>query len=173
MKLLLLILVLLIIWVIYTVNKFIYLTKCIERSKAVVDVFLKKRYDLIPNLVEAVQGYAKYERNTLEEVTRLRNSFNENINEDDGEKLNRHYKHLLATIEDYPNLRSSENFMELEENLEKLESELQAARRIYINDITTYNTKVESIPTNIIAYIFRFKSHPFPKFEIEEINIHF
>jgi len=169
----LIILFILIVWIIYTINKCIYLTKCIERSKSVVDVFLKKRYDLIPNLVEAVKGYTVFEKGTLEEVTRLRNNFNEKVNEEAGEKLNNHYKDLLAVVEAYPDIKSSKNFMELQENLEKLESELQAARRIYINDITTYNTYVESIPINVIASIFKFKSHPFPKFEIEEINIHF
>lgn len=128
---------------------------------------------MIPNLLEAVKGYAVFEKGTLEKVTRLRNNFNEKVNEDDGEKLNKHYKELLAVVEAYPDIKSSDNFIELQENLEKLESELQAARRIYINDITLYNTYIESIPINIIASIFKFKSHPFPKFEIEEINIHF
>ena len=164
---------LIIIYLIYAINKFVYLKKRIERSKATIDVFLKERFDLIPNLVECVKGYMNYESNTLEHITNLRNSFREQVSEDAGNQLNQYYKGLLATVEKYPELKASESFMNLQKNLEKIESEIAAARRIYINDITNFNTKVASFPTNLIAKIFHYKEFSYPLFETEEIKIQF
>ncbi len=163
----------LIIWIIYTINRFIYLKRRIDRSKSLIDVYLKNRFDLIPNLVEVCKGYSNYEKNTLTEITKLRNNYDKNNDEVSGEKLNDHYKKLIALIEAYPELKASENFLNLQKSLEKVESEIAAARRIYINDITRYNTLTKSIPSNIIAKILSYNEFQYPVLETEEVNIKF
>ena len=167
------ILAVIIIWFICTLNKFIYLRRRIDRSKSLIDVYLKNRFDLIPNLVECCKGYSNYEKNTLTEIDKLRSSYEKNNDEESGEKLNNHYKKLVALIENYPELKASENFLNLQKNLEKVESEIAASRRIYINDITRYNTLTKSIPANIIAKIFNYEELSYPILETEEIKINF
>ena len=165
--------VFIVLYVIIIFNNLIDLNKRVERSRSVIDVYLKKRYDLIPNLVEVVKGYCKYEKETLERITLIRNDFSNNYSEKNGNELNNYYKELLATLEAYPEIKAGDSFMSLQKNLVKVEDELQAARRIYINNITTFNTKVESIPSNIIAKILRYKTIEMPKFIVEDININF
>ena len=167
------ILAVIIIWFICTLNKFIYLRRRIDRSKSLIDVYLKNRFDLIPNLVECCKGYSNYEKNTLTEIDKLRSSYEKNNDEESGEKLNNHYKKLVALIENYPELKAGENFLNLQKNLEKVESEIAASRRIYINDITRYNTLTKSIPANIIAKIFNYEELSYPFLETEEIKIKF
>lgn len=167
------ILAVIIIWFICTLNKFIYLRRRIDRSKSLIDVYLKNRFDLIPNLVECCKGYSNYEKNTLTEIDKLRSSYEKNNDEESGEKLNNHYKKLVALIENYPELKAGENFLNLQKNLEKVESEIAASRRIYINDITRYNTLTKSIPANIIAKIFNYEELSYPILETEEIKINF
>ena len=162
-----------IIWFICTLNKFIYLRRIIDRSKSLIDFYLKNRFDLIPNLVECCKGYSNYEKNTLTEIDKLRSSYEKNNDEESGEKLNNHYKKLVALIENYPELKAGENFLNLQKNLEKVESEIAASRRIYINDITRYNTLTKSIPANIIAKIFNYEELSYPILETEEIKINF
>lgn len=162
-----------VLYLILTINQFVYLKKRIERSKAVVDVFLKKRYDLIPNLVEIVKGYIKYEKDTLIEINKLRNSFNSLLDKESEERLNEYYKRYLAVIEDYPEIKANANFLDLQKNLSKVESEIQASRRIYINDITNYNTKIQKFPNNLLANIFGFNAFELPLFESEDIKINF
>ncbi|MBE6154573.1 MAG: LemA family protein [Firmicutes bacterium] len=166
-------LAILLIYIISTINSFVYLKKRIDRSKSLIDVYLKKRFDLIPNLVETVKGYTKYEKKTLEEITKLRENFNELKDEESGNKLNEHYKKILAVVEAYPEIKASENFLNLQKNLEKVESEISASRRIYISDITNYNTKVETFPNNILASIFKHRTIELPLYESEEIKINF
>ncbi len=162
-----------IIWFVYVLNRFIYLKKRIERSKSVIDVFLKERFDLIPNLVECCKEYSNYEKNTLTEITKLRNRYEKNNDEKSGEKLNDYYKRLIALIENYPELKVSENFLNLQKSLEKVESEIAAARRIYVNDITNYNTLVRKIPSNLVAKMFKYQEMDYPLLETEEIKIKF
>ena len=166
-------LVLVILYFIYFVNKVIYLSKRVERSKSVIDVYLKKRYDLIPNLVNIVKEYTKYESETLERITSLRESFDKSNDLADATELNNIYKDLLLRIEKYPDIKASENFLHLQKTLVKVEDELQAARRIYINDITNYNTKIETFPGNMLSKIFKYKKEDLPKYITEEININF
>ena len=166
-------LVLVILYFIYFVNKVIYLSKRVERSKSVIDVYLKKRYDLIPNLVNIVKEYTKYESETLEKITSLRESFDKSNDLADATELNNIYKDLLLRIEKYPDIKANENFLHLQKTLVKVEDELQAARRIYINDITNYNTKIETFPGNMLSKIFKYKKEDLPKYITEEININF
>lgn len=164
---------LVILYFIYFVNKVIYLSKRVERSKSVIDVYLKKRYDLIPNLVNIVKEYTKYESETLEKITSLRESFDKSNDLADATELNNIYKDLLLRIEKYPDIKANENFLHLQKTLVKVEDELQAARRIYINDITNYNTKIETFPGNMLSKIFKYKKEDLPKYITEEININF
>lgn len=156
--------VLLIILAMY--NNLIKLRNKVNQSKSGIDVYLNQRFDLIPNLVECVKGYSKHETELFENVAKLRTIYNENKNLDNASKLNNTLNKLLAVAESYPDLKASEQFLNLQHNLVKIESQLQAARRIYNNDVTTYNTKIQTIPSNIIANIFGFKLAEL--FQIEE-----
>lgn len=167
------ILVIIVLLIMSTINSIIRLKNRIKRSQTGVDIHLKKRFDLIPNLVEVVKGYAKYEQSTLEEIARLRSIFQNNPDTETGNKLNEHYKQMIAVIERYPDLKASENFLQLQKTLTKVESEISAARRIYVNDITRYNTKIQSFPTNVLASIMGYKPYELPRYESEEVNIKF
>lgn len=158
--------IILVIWIAASYNKFIHLAQKVNQSAGTIDVYLKQRFDLIPNLVETVKGYAKYEENILEKIAELRTEYANNNNQDMGlsAELNNRYNQLLAVVENYPELKANENFLNLQKQLSKVESQLQAARRIYNSDVTVYNTKVHSVPSNIIAGIFGFK--PASLFEI-------
>lgn len=147
-------------------NKLIKLRNKVNQSKSGIDIYLNQRFDLIPNLVECVKGYSKHETELFENVAKLRTIYNENKNLDNASKLNNTVNKLLAVAESYPDLKASEQFLNLQHNLVKIESQLQAARRIYNNDVTTYNTKIQTVPSNIIANIFGFKLAEL--FQIEE-----
>jgi len=166
----------LVIWIMSSYNKFVHLAQKVNQSAGTIDVYLKQRFDLIPNLVETVKGYAKYEKEVIEKITELRAEYtnNNNSNMSVSAELNNRYNQLLAVVENYPELKANESFLNLQKQLSKVESQLQAARRIYNSDVTVYNTKVHSMPSNIIAGIFGFK--PASLFEIqaherENVNI--
>lgn len=168
--------VILVIWIASSYNKFVHLAQKVNQSAGTIDVYLKQRFDLIPNLVETVKGYAKYEENVIQKITELRAEYtnNNNANMAVSAELNNRYNQLLAVVENYPELKANESFLNLQKQLSKVESQLQAARRIYNSDVTVYNTKVHSVPSNIIAGIFGFK--PASLFEIqvherENVNI--
>lgn len=157
MKVLLIIIVVLIIGVIWIYNSIINLRKNIDRSKSGIDVYLQQRFDLIPNLIEVTKSYAKYENKVLEKIANLRKKYKETFNFEIGNELNYEFNNIMAVIENYPELKASEQFLNLQKALIKIESQLQAARRIYNNDVTKYNTKITIFPSNIIASIFNFK----------------
>ena len=168
--------VILVIWIASSYNKFVHLAQKVNQSAGTIDVYLKQRFDLIPNLVETVKGYAKYEENVIQKITELRAEYanNNNANMAVSAELNNRYNQLLAVVENYPELKANESFLNLQKQLSKVESQLQAARRIYNSEVTVYNTKVHSVPSNIIAGIFGFK--PASLFEIaaherENVNI--
>lgn len=152
--------------ILFTYNKLIRLKNKINQSKSGIDVYLNQRFDLIPNLVECVKGYAKHENEIFENIAKLRTTYNETKKLDDASKLNNTLNNILAIAENYPELKASEQFLNLQRNLIKMESQLQAARRIYNNDVTNYNIKIQSVPTNIIANLFGFKEEEL--FQIEE-----
>ena len=147
-------------------NKLIKLKNKVNQSQSGIDVYLNQRFDLIPNLVECVKAYSKHESEIFENIANLRTIYNENKNLDNASKLNNTLNKLLAIAEAYPDLKASEQFLNLQHNLVKIESQLQAARRIYNNDVTNYNTKIQSVPSNIIASLFGFKAAEL--FQIEE-----
>ena len=140
-------------------NKLIKLKNNVKKSKANIEIYLNKRFDLIPNIVECVKTYSKYENETLENIVSLRNNYNEqkNINIKDAENLNNSLNRLLAIVESYPELKANENYMNLHNELRNIEDELEISRIKYNDEVTKYNTKVETIPSNLIASIFGFK----------------
>ena len=159
----------LLLFIIITYNSIIHLKKKVEQSSSTIEVYLKQRFDLIPNLVETVKEYAKYESETLENVTKMRKNYLDNTsNLDEGAKLNNECNKIVFLSEKYPELKANENFLNLQKSLSKMESQLQAARRIYNSDVTIYNTKIYSFPSNIVAKIFGFKEAKL--FEIETIE---
>lgn len=150
--LILILLILLIVIVYVTIyNRIKSLKNKVDQSKSGIDVALNKRFDLIPNLVECVKGYAKHEEKVLTEVTAEREAYQKNNSIENGARLNRKCGQILALAEQYPDLKASNQFLELQSALQKTESELSAARRLYNSDATMYNTEIQKIPTNIVA----------------------
>jgi len=141
----------------------------VEEAWSGIDVQLRFRHDLIPNLVETVRGYAGHERNLLEELTRLRADAGRSGDPADTEEAETHLtetlRRLFAVTEAYPELKASENFLKLQEQLVEIEDRIQMARRYYNGSVRDYNTLVESFPSNLAAGLFGFDERDF--FEIE------
>ena len=158
------IVVILVIFVISSYNGFIKLKNKCEEAFATMDVYLKKRYDLIPNLVETVKGYAAHEKETLEKVIAARNAAQGAQTIEDkiaGENaLQGTLKSLFAVAEGYPELKANTNFLDLQEQLKKIEDDIANARKYYNAVIKEFNTKCEVFPSNIIAGLFHFERKP-------------
>ena len=159
------IIVLILFWLIVTFNKMIKNRKKAIQSQGGIDVYLQQRFDLIPNLIEVVKGYKNYEQDILENITKLRSEFYETKNMETANQLTKEYNSIMAVIENYPDLKASEQFLRLQKTLVKVESQLQAARRIYNYDVTIYNTQISTFPNNIIAKMFNFKEMKLFKLE--------
>lgn len=161
-------LIILCIWILATYNSLIKLKNQVKQAESGIDIYLNQRFDLIPNLVECVKGYTKHEKDIIENVTNMRTNYMQGAknNIKVAENLNNSMNKLIAVAEAYPELKASEQFLNLQKNLTKIESQLQAARRIYNNEVTNYNTKISTVPTNIIASMFAFKEADL--FQIEE-----
>lgn len=138
----------------------------VEQTRKGIDIYLKQRFDLIPNLVETVKGYKNYESEILEKLVSIRSQANKDNVITDKARLNDEYNKIIAIVENYPELKANESFLNLQKQLAKMESQLQAARRIYNVEVTEYNTKVATIPTNIVAKMFGFTMEKL--FEINE-----
>lgn len=149
------------LWLIAAFNGFVTLKNRAKEAFSDIDVQLKRRYDLIPNLVETVKGYATHERELLEKVTQARASAMsaQGMKEKAGaeNQLSETLKSLFAVSENYPDLKASTNFLELQRELADTEDKIQAARRFYNTNVRDLNIKVESFPDNIIANSFGFK----------------
>lgn len=160
----LVILVLAVIWLVSSYNGFIKLRNKSEEAFSAMDVSLKKRYDLIPNFVETVKGYAKHESQTLEAVIRARNTAmgastpEQKIAGDNA--LAGTLKSMFALAENYPDLKANQNFRSLQEQLAGIEEEIAGSRRYYNGVVNKYNTKTEMFPGSIVAGIFGFKRKP-------------
>ena len=170
---LLVVIALVVIWAIFAYNRFIRLQNHAEEAWSDIDVQLRRRYDLIPNLVDTVKGYAKHEQETFQNVTEARTqAMNAEQSGDPAQAaeaenmLSGALKSLFAVAENYPDLKASENFQELQRELSDTENKIQAARRFYNTNVQKLNTAVESFPANIIAGLFNFGEREY--FEIEE-----
>jgi LemA protein len=160
-KIFIIIAVVIVIWLISTYNRLVALRNRAKEAWADIDVQLKRRYDLIPNLIETVKGYVAHERELFEKVTEARTrAMGAKDVKEKGEAenaLSQTLKSLFAVAENYPNLKASENFLELQRELRDTEDKIQAARRFYNSNVRELNIKIESFPANIIASIFGFQ----------------
>ena len=162
--------ILILFWAISVYNKLIALRNRVKDQWAQIDVQLKRRFDLIPNLVETVKGYTKHESETLEAVIKARNTYvSATLPEDqmkaDGE-ITKAISKLFALTESYPELKANTNFQALQQELTETESKIASARQFYNDTVMVYNNKVAMVPSNIIASLFRFEKEAF--FEANE-----
>jgi len=164
------VLIVLVLWVIFVYNRLITLRNRSKEAWSDIDVQLKRRYDLIPNLVETVKGYAAHEKELFEKVTEARSkAMGAQSMKDKAQAenvLSSTLKSLFAVAENYPQLRAAENFLELQKELSDTENKIQAARRFYNANVRDINIQIEKFPANVVASMFGFKQMEF--FETEE-----
>lgn len=170
MWIIIIIVLVLAIYVVSSYNTLVSLRNKVKDQWAQIDVLLKRRADLIPNLVATVKGYAKHESETLESVVAARNKVVSATNPADEMKANNELSQtlgrLLAVVESYPELKANTNFTDLQTNLKETEDKIQYARQFYNDAVLNYKNKIEMFPSNIIAKIFGFKQEAF--FEASE-----
>jgi len=169
MIILLVVIVIVVFWLIGMYNGLVRLRNQVKNAWAQIDVQLKRRHDLIPNLVETAKGYMKHERETLEAITNARShavdaSGVANQAKAEGELSNALSRFMLV-VENYPDLKASQNFLGLQEELASTENKVSYSRQAYNDQVQSFNTRIESFPTNIMAGMFGFKQAEF--FEIE------
>ena len=161
----LIIVVLIALWVVGAYNSLVVLRNRVKDQWAQIDVLLKRRFDLIPNLVETVKGYAKHEEGTLEAVITARNKVVAAPSKEDEIKANGELtgalNRLFALAESYPELKANTNFLDLQESLKGTEDKIAYARQFYNDAVLKYHNKLETIPTNIVASIFKFQHEKF------------
>lgn len=166
---LLVVLIVLVMYIISIYNNLVRNRNKVKDGWAQIDVQLKRRADLIPNLVETVKGYAKHESETLEAVIQARNSFNTAASVEEEIEANNQItgalNKLFALTEAYPDLKANENFLSLQNDLKEVEEKISYARQFYNDIVLTYNNLIEMFPSNIIASLFKFTQSKF--FEIE------
>ena len=157
------ILVILAIWFIGAYNKFIKMKNKIEEAFATMDVYLKKRWDLVPNLVNTVKAYAQHEKSTFEAIAALRSKNYDSMSANEKVEANKamggFLGTLIATAEAYPELKANENFLDLQNKLNEFEDDIANSRKYYNGCVRQMNTAVESFPSNIIAGIFHFERY--------------
>ncbi len=165
------VIVLLVLYVISTYNSLIKLRNRVRDQWAQIEVQLKRRFDLIPNIVETVKGYAKHESETLKGVIEARNKFTvASTKEQEIEASNQltgAVRQLFALSESYPELKADTNFLKLQSNLEETENKISSARQFYNDTVLSLNNKVELFPSNLVAKIFGFKKEAFFEAEAE------
>lgn len=167
---LIIVVVLIILWAISVYNKLIALRNRVKDQWAQIDVQLKRRFDLIPNLVETVKGYAAHEKDTLEAVINARNKAVSATTSEEEMKANGELtgalNRLFALAESYPELKANTNFIDLQNNLKEAEDKISYARQFYNDAVLKYKNKLEMFPSNIVASMFGFKPEAF--FEVSE-----
>ena len=156
--------VIILVYAVILFNSFSSLDNKVKEAFSTMDIYLKKRWDLVPNLVEVVKGYAKYEKDTLEEVTKLRGNIYDDMSNDEkiktNVKLSRDIDKIMVLVEAYPELKASDNFKDLSDKLVKIEDDIANSRKYYNGTVRIFNNKVEMFPNNIFAKIFGFRSKP-------------
>ena len=156
------IVVVLVFYMLGVYNGLVQLNNKVKEAFSTMDVYLKKRCDLIPNLVETVKGYASHEKDTLKEIVELRNSSYDNMSDDEKIKKNEQISNgitkIMALAEAYPELKANENFRDLSNQLTKVEEDIANSRKYYNGVVRMFNNKVEMFPSNIFANLFGFKS---------------
>lgn len=166
------IVVLIILILIGCYNKLVKQKITVEEAFSTMDVYLKKRFDLIPNLVETVKGYAKHEESTLSRVVSLRNQNYSSMSPEEklanSAAISQAVPKIMALAENYPDLKANQNFMELSVQLETVENDIANARKYYNGAVKKYNMTVQTVPTNIVAGMFHFETKPMFEADSEE-----
>lgn len=169
------VIVLIVLWAISAYNGLVTLRNRVKNGWAQIDVQLKQRADLIPNLVETVKGYASHESEVFTQVTQVRAGVVQAAQSGDvaqriqaENQLSRALVNLQATAEAYPELKANENFMDLQSQLKSLEEKIAYARQFYNDVVQKYNTRIEVVPTNIIAGLFHFEQTTY--FQVDEAD---
>lgn len=164
------ILILLVLFVVSIYNGLVVARNKVRDQFSQIDIQLKKRFDLIPNLVETVKGYTKHESETLEKVIQARNGYMEAKSEAEkleaSKEVSRGIASIFALAESYPELKANTNFLDLQEQLKSVEDKIGYARQFYNDSVLMYNNKIEMFPSNVVASLFRFEKSKF--FEVED-----
>ncbi len=157
--------VLVVLWFVAAYNSFVRLTNRVKEAWSDIEVQLKRRYDLIPNIVETVKGYMAHEKQVFEKVTEARaramGASGLHDKADAENTLSNTLKTLFAVSENYPELKANANFLDLQRELADTENKIQAARRFYNSNVLALNTKIESFPSNLVASFFHFEKKEF------------
>ena len=157
-------------WALMAYNGLIRRRNQVHESWSDIDIQLKRRYNLIPNVISTVKGYATHERETLDSVTNARtkamNADTPGAHAKAENMLTSTLKTLFAVSENYPDLKANANFLELQRELSDTEDKIQAARRFYNGNVRDFNTAIQQVPTNVVANLFKFKAEEF--FELED-----
>lgn len=169
-RIILIIIATVVLWLIYAYNRFVKLVNRVKEAWSDIEVQLKRRYDLIPNLVETVKGYASHEKEAFEKVTEARTKALGAQTVHDKEladnMVTSALKSIFAIAEAYPQLRAVESFIKLQDELSDTENKIQAARRFYNGNVRDLNIAIDSFPANLIANLFNFQKSEF--FELDE-----
>lgn len=166
LTLIIIILAVIAIYILITYNSIVKQKNKVLQAASGIEVYLTQRFDLIPNLVECVKGYMEFEKETLVTIAEKRSIYLQNKSLKDGEELNNECNRIILLAENYSELKANEQFLNLQKKLSKIESQLQAARRIYNTEVNKYNNKIEIFPSNIIADAFNFKKEEFFQAEL-------
>ncbi len=173
-------LVLIVLWGIGVYNNLITLRNRVKDQWSQIDVQLKRRFDLIPNIVNTVKGYAKHEKETLEDIVKARNNYTSATSPNEKMKANNELSNVLprlfALSESYPDLKANENFLELQKELQETEDKIAYARQFYNDAVLKYNNKIMMVPSNIIAGLFHFAKEEFfqaDESERENVKVEF
>lgn len=168
--------VLILIYFGLTYNSLVKLNNTVKEAFSTMDVYLKKRWNLIPNIVETVKEYARHENSALKEIVELRNGTYDSMSSDEkvdvNNKLSQKINKLIAIAEAYPNLKANENFKDLSEQLTKIEDDIANSRKYYNGTVRIFNNKVQMFPSNVVAGILGFKEQKmFEASENERENV--
>ena len=168
------IIVILLIYILITYNSFINSRNLVKEAFSTMDIYLKKRWDIIPNLIEVVKSYSKYEKETLTKITSLRSSSYDELTMnnkiDINEELSKSLSNIFAVSENYPELKANELYTNLSNNLISIEDEIANSRKYYNGTVRNFNNKIQMFPNNILAKLFRFKEFKMFEANAEEKN---
>lgn len=168
------IIVILLIYILITYNSFINSRNLVKEAFSTMDIYLKKRWELIPNLIEVVKGYSQYENETLTKITSLRSSSYDELTMDNkintNEELSKCLSNIFAVSENYPELKANELYANLSSNLICIEDEIANSRKYYNGTVRNFNNKIQIFPNNIMAKLFKFKEFKMFEANAEEKN---
>ena len=174
MGVLIIVILVCVLLIFYSYNGLVVSKNKVKNAWSQIDVQLQRRFDLIPNLVESVKGYMEHEKSVLEKVTELRTSWANAGSIAEKAELDNQLSGALKTImsvsENYPELKANQNFSELQEELRNTENKISYSRQFYNDSVTMYNNKLEMVPTNIIASMFKFEPAELFRVEAEEVK---